>query len=115
MPPFGGAAHRTHPCGTRVLLQLIQQHGGQDQHPEHDHLFVARHPGHVQAVLDHRDDQGADQRAEDAALAAGQAGPAHDHGGDDLQFVQFARVGPAASESRGVHDAASPAIAPHSA
>ena len=44
-------------------------------------------PEQIETVVHHADDQRADQRAGDAADAAGKAGAADDDGGDRVEFI----------------------------
>ncbi|MNC38693.1 hypothetical protein D3C75_873120 [compost metagenome] len=70
-----------------------------DEHREHDdqtlgNLLVIRgHPEQVQTVVDHADQQGAEQGADDAAGTAGEAGAADHHGGDGVQFIRATGLG----------------------
>ena len=60
--------------------------------PRHDLLQVRIDAEQVHGVVEHADEQRAEERADDAAAAAHQAGAADDDGGDRLeQFVAGAR------------------------
>src|SRR5690606_82124 len=59
----------------------VDQHGDHDDGAD-DHLLpVGVDHEQVEAVADDPHDEGADERAQDAALAAGKAGAADDHRG----------------------------------
>src|SRR6266702_8144529 len=91
-----------------AALEGVEQHCAQDHEAEDDLLGVALHPGEVHAVLDHGDDEGADEGAQDPALAAGEGGAAHHHRRDRVELVHEAVGGGAALELGG-HDHAAEA------
>src|SRR5271165_7020982 len=64
------------------LLALIDQHRDDDDDPDGDELPEWLDVDEHQPVLDHGDDQRPDQRADDGAGAAEQAGAADHHRGD---------------------------------
>src|SRR6476660_1528455 len=66
--------------------------GQQDDQPDRDALHGGGDGVEVEAVLHDGDDQDADQRVEDMAATAGQAGAADDNRCDGLQFDQRAVV-----------------------
>src|ERR1700712_2126049 len=66
-------------------LALVDQHRDDDHHAHRDELPERLDIEEHQAVLDHRDDQRADDGAGDGAGAAEQAGAADHHGGDAVE------------------------------
>src|SRR3954453_5144703 len=62
----------------RAPFQRVEEDRAKDHQAGHHFLAVAFDAGEVHAVLNHSDDEHADERAEDAALAAGEAGAADD-------------------------------------
>lgn len=62
------------------MADFIEQHGAEDHEAEHDLLRVALDVREVHPVLDHRDGEGARQRAEHPAFASAEARAADDDG-----------------------------------
>src|SRR4051794_38427452 len=90
----------------RDLAAVDGDGDGQDQHQAEDDLLgedVDAHEGH--ADPHHRDDQGADQGAPDAADAAGDRGTADHHGRDRRQQQLVGERGRAGGEATGEHHA----------
>ena len=75
---------------------------------ENDFLIVAADVGEVHTVLDHGDDERADQGARHRAFATAQTGAADHDGGDDIQLIHLAVGGRSALEQRGRDHAAGP-------
>ena len=71
--------------------QDVQQHGADDDDTGDHRLPLLGHGEQAQAVDEHAHDEGADDRAEDRALATGERGAA-DHGrGYRVEFVALAQ------------------------
>ena len=88
------------------LRALSSSTAQQDHGAQHDLLRVALHSQQIHAVLNHRDDKGADERAENPAGTARQTRPPDHHGGDHVQLVHDAHVRCAGIELRGLNTAA---------
>ena len=58
------------------VARRIEQDRTEDGHPRHHLVGLALNPGEVHAILDHRNVEGADHRAGNAAFAAGEPGAA---------------------------------------
>src|SRR5690349_3087816 len=75
------------PCSSAHLsYPLVQRNGDNDEDSLGQHLVKALNAGQVEAALECLDDQSAEQRAQDGAAAAEQAGPA-DHDRSDAVEV----------------------------
>ena len=88
------------------FLDTVQKHGAENYQSEDDFLGVAFDAGQVHAGLDDGDDESADQRSQDSALASGQACAPDNHGGDDVKFVHQAVSRRTALQFGGRDDAA---------
>src|SRR5580704_16468141 len=65
----------------------IQQHGEQNHRTLDDLLVERRHAHEVETIVEHTDQQRADQRAEDPTAAAGEAGAAEHNRGDRVELI----------------------------
>src|SRR5690606_27446588 len=73
--------------GGGALARPVRVDGEQDHAAEDDVLPFLRDRHDLQPVVQHRDDQGADDRTDDRPLAAREGGPPDHDGGDRLQLV----------------------------
>src|SRR3954471_5647400 len=89
--------------------RALARHIGVDRDENHeteDHVLPFLWNGHdLQPVVENGDDQGADDRADDRALAAGQRRAADDHRGDRLKLVAETRPRLGGREARRDHHA----------
>src|SRR5207245_3126293 len=89
----------------RLFAQAIEQHGAEDDESLYELLEVGRDAEQHHPVVDHGDEQRADQRPPDAAAAAVQARPPDDDRRDDIQLVaqtgdRLGRVEPGGEDDR---------------
>ena len=63
-------------------FQSVDQDGDEDDGTVDDFLHVRLNAGEIHAVVDHRDDESADERAHDSALSPGEARTPDDDGRD---------------------------------
>ena len=61
---FARSSFGRHQPPQTLLLEHVQQHGAENDHAENDALGVDFDLGQIHAVLDHGDDEGADERPE---------------------------------------------------
>src|SRR4051812_14523022 len=111
-PPLKLTEGAVAPSRLPHLSRALARHVGVDRDEDHraeDHVLpLLRNRHDLQPVVEDRDDQGADDRADDRALAAGQRRAADDHGGDRLQLVAEPRAGLGGREPGRDHHAGQP-------
>src|ERR1044071_3811542 len=74
-------------CLTARLVELVGEHGEQDDGAERDALHVRVNAGEVQAVVEHADEDRAPQRRDHAPAPAVQRGGADDYRRDTVKLV----------------------------
>src|SRR3954469_8240208 len=90
--------------GEPAGVEAVEQDGGEDQRTLHELDPERADVEQGEAVVDDTDEQDAHERADHAALAAEEAGPADDDRGDDLQLQALARRGRGGAEAADQHD-----------
>ena len=91
---------------------LVDGDRADDHRPGDDLLPEGVHAEDVQAVADGRDNDRADQRGDDAALTAEDAGSTDDHRPDGEQLVAVATGGLDGCQAPGLDDEARPLSRP---
>src|SRR5699024_6995768 len=91
-----------------LAAQHVEADGEGDHETDHDLLPERRDVEDVQAVADHGQQDRAHERAGGAAGAAGEGGPADDHGGDGVQLVADAGLRAGRGQPTGQHHAGQP-------
>jgi hypothetical protein len=81
-------------CGSFFRVHLIQGHGGEDDEAFDDLLPERRDLHQDEAVVQHTNDEAAEDGAEHGAAPAAERGAADDDGGDGIEFVANAGVRP---------------------
>src|SRR5437899_11850632 len=76
----------------RAALQAAEGGVGDDDGADQDVLHLDRDAEEADAVFEHAQDEDAKDGAADCPASPGQAGPADDHCGDDVQFQPLTRV-----------------------
>ena len=89
----GAQRQGRHASPARRICRSWIDHRHDQQRALGEQLVEGRHAGQDQAVVEHADDQHAEQRADDGALAALQRAAAQDRRGDRLQLQALAARG----------------------
>ena len=77
----------------KLFFLALQQHGHNHDGALEGLAQEGRNAHQIEQVVHHGDNQHAQHRAADGALAALHAGAAHDHGGDCVHLIAAAGVG----------------------
>ena len=72
--------------------RLIQQNSRHDDSAENESLRITGQENQIHAVLNHRNNKGTNQGAEDPTRPAGQTGAANNDRRDDIQFIHLCHV-----------------------
>src|SRR5580658_6931507 len=96
---------RSSPRARDAALKRLEQDGGQDDRAGGEALPEDLDAGEIEEIARERDNDHADDGAQNLALAAIESSAADDDGRDDLEFQALARIGRHRAEARKADDA----------